>query len=437
MYSKTLIILAIPAILESLLQSMVGFVDILFISKLGLKEVVAVGISNAILQIYFAVFLALGTASTVFVSRYLGANEKEKVKVITSHSIILTLVVGSIFGIISFFFPENLLALMGAEKDVIEIGSVYFRIVATPAILISVMFTIGAILRGSGDTKTPLRIGIWMNIVHIVLDYVLIFGVFFEGLGLQGAAIASVIARLFGVYLLLHHLFIKGFVSYKLSEWIIKIEVIKDLVKLGIPASMERLLMRFGQVIYFGLIVRMGTEVYAAHTLAGNFTIFASVIGTGIAVATTTLVGKSLGAGDIEAVKNYSISSIKLMTISMTTTLLITFLLSSKISSIFTADIVVIGLITTVLAIDLITQPATAIVASLTATLQAGGDTKFPMYMTAIGIWAIRTVGVYFLGIYLGWGLVGAWIAIGLDNYFRAILLIVRYRSLKWIKDLT
>ncbi len=105
-YSKNLFILAIPAIIESLLQSMVGFVDILFISKLGLKEVAAVGISNAILQIYFAVFLALGTASTVFVSRYLGANEKEKVKVITSHSIILTLVVGSIFGIISFFFQR-------------------------------------------------------------------------------------------------------------------------------------------------------------------------------------------------------------------------------------------------------------------------------------------------------------------------------------------
>lgn len=436
-YSKTLLILAIPAIIESLLQSMVGFVDILFISKLGLKEVAAVGISNAILQNYFAVFLALGTVSTVFVSRYLGANEKEKVKVITSHSIILTLVVGSIFGIISFFFSENLLALMGAEKDVIEIGSVYFRIVATPSILISVMFTIGAILRGSGDTKTPLRIGIWMNIVHIVLDYVLIFGVFFEGLGIQGAALASVLARLFAVVLLFHHLFLKKMISKRFNDWQIKMKLMKDLINLGLPASMERLFMRFGQIIYFGMIIRMGTEVYAAHTLAGNFTIFASVIGTGFAVATTTLVGKSLGAGDIEAVKNFSVSSIKLMTISMTTALFITFLLSSKISAFFTTDIVVIGLITTVLAIDLITQPATAIVASLTATLQAGGDTKFPMYMTAIGIWAIRTVGVYFLGIYLGWGLVGAWIAIALDNYFRATLLMIRYRSLKWIKNLT
>ena len=105
-----------------------------------------------------------------------------------------------------------------------------------------------------------MSIGIWMNVVHIVLDYILIFGVFFEGFGIQGAAFASVLARLFAVILLLRHLFVKGLISIKLSEWKMKIKVIKDLVKLGLPASMERLFMRFGQVIYFGMIIRMGPK---------------------------------------------------------------------------------------------------------------------------------------------------------------------------------
>ena len=225
-YTKSLLVLAIPAIIESLLQSMVGFVDTLFISKLGLREVAAVGVSNTILQIYFAVFLALGTASTVFVSRYYGANQKEKVKTVASQSIILTLIIGGIFGIISFFFSEQLLKVMGADRDVLEIGSTYFRIVATPSILISMIYTIGAILRGTGDTKTPLRVGIQMNIVHIVLDYILIFGVFFEGFGVQGAAVASVLARLFAVILLLRHLLSKELISNKLNEWKMKINVI-------------------------------------------------------------------------------------------------------------------------------------------------------------------------------------------------------------------
>ncbi|CAM3901135.1 hypothetical protein GCM10009865_54640 [Aeromicrobium ponti] len=180
----------------------------------------------------------------------------------------------------------------------------------------------------------------------------------------------------------------------------------------------------------------MGTEVYAAHTLAGNLTIFVSVIGTGFATATTTLVGKSIGSGEMDDVKKYSLSSIKLMSLSMTVTLLIVFLFSKQISPIFTTNTVVISLITVVLGIDTITQPATAIVASLTATLQAGGDTKFPMYMTAIGIWAIRIVGVYVLGVYFGLGLIGVWISIALDNYLRAILLYLRYRSFKWVKNL-
>lgn len=436
-YSKAILLLAIPAIIESLLQSMVGFVDTLFISKLGIEEVAAVGIANNILQIYFAVFLAIGTASTVFVSRSLGANQKEKVRMITSQSIHLTIIVGTIFGIISFFQSETLLKVMGADKYVLEMGSTYFKIVATPSILMTMTFTIGAILRGSGDTRSPMLVGIWMNVVHIILDYILIFGVFFDGFGIQGAALASVLARLFGLILLLCHLKKKGFISWHLNDWKMELEMMKGLVKMGIPASLERLFMRFGQIIYFGMIIRMGTEVYAAHTLAGNFTIFASVIGTGFATATTTLVGKSIGSGNIDDVKRYSFSSIKLMTFFMTVTLLITFLLSKQISPIFTANAVVIGLITVVLGIDTITQPATAIVSSLTATLQAGGDTKFPMYMTAIGIWAIRTVGVYILGVYFGFGLVGVWISIAIDNYIRAIFLIYRFGSFRWVRNLS
>ncbi|WP_442600066.1 MATE family efflux transporter [Neobacillus sp. D3-1R] len=435
-FSKSIIVLAIPAIIESLLQSMVGFVDTLFISKLGLKEVAAVGISNAILQIYFAVFLALGTASSVFVSRYNGVNDEKSVKVIATQSLILTVIIGGIFGAISFFFSEQLLRVMGADKEVLEVGTTYFRMVATPSILISMMYTIGAILRGSGDTKAPMRVGVQMNIVHFVLDYVLIFGVFFNGLGIEGAALASILARLFGVILLLRHLWLNDFITSNLKNWKIKINVIKDLVRIGLPASLERLFMRFGQIIYFGMIIRMGTEVYAAHTLAGNFTIFASVIGTGFATATTTLVGKSIGAGDIESAKKYSVSSIKLLIVSMTFMLFIVYLSSPLVSPIFTKNSIVIGLITSVLLIDVITQPATAIVTSLTATLQAGGDTKYPMYITAIGIWTIRTVGVYILGVYFHLGLVGVWISIGIDNYIRAILLILRYRSFRWIKKL-
>lgn len=231
-YWRALILLAIPTIIENVLQSMVGFVDSLFISKLGLAEVAAV-----ILQVYFAVFLAIGTASTVFVARYMGAKQMDKVKQVVSQSVLLTVTVGLFFGILSLFFTEQLLGLMGASQDVLEVGTSYFRIIATPSILISMMYTTGAILRGTGDTKTPMRVGIAMNFVHILLDYVLIFGVFFQGFGIQGAATATVLARLFGVSLLLYKLNQKKYLSFVPEAWKVKKEIISGLINILIVLS--------------------------------------------------------------------------------------------------------------------------------------------------------------------------------------------------------
>jgi len=434
---RPILLLALPVMAENFLQSMVGFVDTLFLSRLGLEEVAAVGIANAVFQIYYAVFLAVATASTILVSRAIGERNKSSVSAIISNSIYLTIFVGMVFGVISFFFAESLLTMMGANGQVLKLGTVYFQIVSTPCVWIAMMYTIGAIFRGAGDTKTPMKVGIAMNIIHVILDYVLIFGVFFHGLGIVGAALATVCARIIGVLLLFRQLYIKELVERKARVWKGNRRIMRSLARLGIPASFERLFMRFGQIIYFSMIMRMGVEVYSAHTLAGNFTIFPTMIGTGLAAATATLIGQSIGAKDIQAVRSYSKASMMVTALAMTAALLTIFLTSGATVRIFTDHQTVIRLVVTVLGIDTFAQPATAVVTALTAVLQAGGDTKYPMYVTAIGIWAIRTLGVYLLGVRLGFGLMGVWIAIALDNYIRALLLYWRYRSFKWIKNVS
>ncbi|WP_373231849.1 MATE family efflux transporter [Cohnella sp.] len=433
----TFLVLAWPAIVENFLQSMVGFVDSLFISKLGLIEVAAVGVTNAILQIYFAVFMSVATATAVFISRSIGEQDKEKSKVIVSHALILTSCIGIIFGFLSFFFASDLLSLMGASAAVVDVGSSYFRIISIPSIFIALVFTMGAILRGTGDTKTPLHAGLWMNLIHIVLDYILIFGLFFEGFGLTGAAIATVLSRMIGVGLLLRGMNRKNLLPpLDLRLWSIQTDLFLRIVRIGIPAMLERLFMRSGQILYFGMIIRMGTDIYAAHTLTGNFTLFSTIVGSGLAVATTTLIGQNTGSGKLDHVKRYGNIAISLTSIIMTGVLLIVWLCSFGAAEWFTTNSEVIHLMIAVLLIDLIAQPATGIVTSLTAILQAGGDTKYPMYVTWIGIWAIRTLGVYLFGVYWGWGLIGAWSAIALDNYIRAGILYWRYRSFKWIKPI-
>ncbi|GAX91669.1 MATE family efflux transporter [Effusibacillus lacus] len=432
---KAILALALPAIGETFFQSMVGFVDTFFVSKLGLVEVAAVGVTNAILQIYFSVFMALGVASTVMIANQVGEGNIPRARHIAKQSILLAGWIGLFFGIITFIFASPILKMMGAAEIVLEPAVIYFRTVATPSIFISLMFILGSVLRGAGDTKSPMKVSLWINLLHILLDYILIFGIAgFGALGLLGAGLATVIVRLLGTILLWRALTKYPVGAFSLSGWKIDKEIIKKFLKLGGPAAGERLSMRIGQVIYFGMILRMGTYTYAAHQLAGNFTIFGYMAGYGLATAATTLVGQSLGAKKHDEAREYAKASTFIGMFLLTGIGIMVYVLLPWVIPYFTVDTAVINQVRIALGIDVFNQVALAVVLILTGVLQAGGDTKYPMYTTTIGIWAFRTFGVYLLGVYLGWGLAGVWIAIGLDNGLRAILLYLRFRSNRWIQ---
>lgn len=165
---RVILALAVPAMIENILQTVVGFVDTLFVSKIGLVEVTAVGIANAILAVYMAIFMALGTGTSALIARSVGAKDFEKAKSIAKQATWIAILIGLLFGLISLFFAEPLLKIMGAEPNVLEVAVTYFRIVAVPSVFISLMFVFGSILRAAGDTKTPMKVSVWINIVHIV-----------------------------------------------------------------------------------------------------------------------------------------------------------------------------------------------------------------------------------------------------------------------------
>ncbi|MGM7680662.1 MATE family efflux transporter [Cytobacillus sp. Hm23] len=434
----TILALALPAVIENFFQTILGFVDTLFVSKLGLIEVSAVGVTNAILAIYFAVFMSLGVATNVYVAKNIGANNKEKASQIGQQAIILAALFGIFFGVISIFFAEFLLLLMGVEQDVLSAAVTYFQIVAIPSILISLMFVLSSIMRGTGDTKTPMKISVTINLLNILLDYILIFGFFFiPSFGLAGAAFATVISRFIGVIGLTIYLAKSNILAFKKKDWKINKKSQLQLITLGAPAAGERLVMRVGQVLYFGMIVALGTNTFAAHQIAGNIEIFSYMIGYGFATAATTLVSQKLGEKDFAGAQRYGNYSILIGTIAMTIFGLLLFFFGEWAASFFTTDISVIQQITLALKIDAFIQPVLAFVLILTGIYQGGENTKFPMYTTAIGIWLIRTLGVYLLGLYLGFGIAGIWIAIGLDNLFRAIFLWKRYKNNNWINNIT
>lgn len=424
---KIVLALGIPAMIENLLQTVVGFVDTLFVSKIGLLELTAVGVTNAIMAVYLAVFLAMGIGISSLIAKSVGAGDIIKAKAIAKQSTLIAAILGIVFGLVTFFFAKPILQIMGAEPAVLSSGIVYFRIVAVPSIFISLMTIFGSILRAAGNTKTPMKVGLWINILHIGLDYILIFGLAgIPAMGIAGAAWATVIVRIVGTIAL--------FMYIRKSELSFSFRVkagdyILPLLQLSIPAGIERLIMRFGQVLYFGLIVRIGTEVYAAHTIAGNIEIFSYMPGYGMAVAATTLVGQCLGAGRNDDAYRYGLYTTGVAVVFMSFVGVLLFVFSPVAATWFTDDPTVISMVTTALRIDAFAQPFLAIGLVLTGALQGAGDTKGPMYSTAIGMWAIRVIGVYILCIHFNYGIAGVWLSVAFDIFVRSIYLFARFKS--------
>jgi putative MATE family efflux protein len=413
--------IAWPAIGEAYLQNLLGVVDSFFVAKLGLTAIDAVGVTNIYSMTYIGIFTAVSAAISVYLSRAFGSKNSDRGRAVAAHGFILAFLVGLVFSVISVSFASPLLHLMGAHGDLELAALPYFYIALGISPLIALFSAQSAAFRATGDTKTPLRIGLEMNVLHVLLDYVLIFGIgSFDGWGLEGAAVAMVSARLYALVRLWMKSRQIAYISLQREDFALQRPLLKDMIKFAVPASLERLSMRLGQVIYFGLIVRMGIEVYAAHNIAGTLTVFASTIGAGFATAATVTIGQAIGNNNVSDIQAYRRWGYIQASISMTLVTAMIFGLSPWVGHLFTHDTQVLHLLFIVLAIDTISQPFLAAVLIDTSAIQAGGNSTYPMIVTTIGIWVVRTLGVYVFGWRLGFGLPAVWASIAFDNALRA-----------------
>ncbi|WP_243136970.1 MATE family efflux transporter [Alkaliphilus serpentinus] len=432
---KIIMLLAIPAMIENILQVFIGVVDTYFVGKLGTEAIAGVGITNLTMNVNIAFFLALGIGTTAVVSRYTGAEENDKADHAVKQSVIMALLIGLIFGSINLIFSRRILQLLGAEDGVIEYALPYFLSVAVPSVFLCVNMVLSSALRGAGDTKTPMKVAIISNFINAILNYILIFGVFsFSGLGILGAGLATTISRIISVILLVRKINseeIKMNISI-FEEWKIDFKMLSSITKISIPAALERLIMRSGQLIYGGMIIKIGTEAYAAHNIAGTIETFSYLPGMGFGVAAATLVGQNLGKKKEDEAQRFGLMSYLLSTGFMVIVGVVFYIFAPFLASLFTKDENVSNQVVQVLRIIAWFQPFLCITLVITSALQGAGDTKFPMYSSLIGIWGTRVLGVYILCIRLGFGLVGVWIAYAIDITVRGAILMIRYLRGKW-----
>lgn len=432
---KSILILAIPVIIENILQVLLGTTDTLFAGKLHPNAIAGIGVTNLINNIYIAFFTAIGVGTTAIVSRNIGLKNKEKAIETVKQAIILTTGISLIIGLISFLFAKPILITLGATSDILEYALPYFIVVAVPCIFLSLSLILSSSLRAAGNTKTPMIASIVANVINIILNYILIFGIFnFKGLGIIGAGLATTISRVITVSILLFSL-CKGKTILKLKlfdKWNIDKGLILSISKIGVPAGIEKLIMRFGQLAYGSLIISLGTSSYVAHNIAGTIESYSYLPAMGFGVAATTLIGSQLGADNPKFAKRYGLLCNLLSTIVMIIIGSIFFIAAPSLAKMFTDDLEVQNLVVTVLRIIAIFQPFLSITLVISSALQGAGDTKLPMYSTLIGIWGIRVLFGYIFAVKFNLGLVGIWLAYSLDIVVRSIILLSRFLKGKW-----
>lgn len=423
--------LAIPAMMEQILHTLVGFVDLLFVSSLGSTAIAAVGVANAMILVSMAIFMAVGVSASSFITQSIGAGKTKAASAYARQAITLAAGLGVLFGLAAFFFAEPIMRVMGAEPQVMGEAVVYFRIAGGPSVFFAMMVILGSILRSTGDTRTPMKVSLYINLVHIALDYVFIFGLGpFAGWGIAGAAWATVTVRIVGAFALLgavHRSPLTIWTGLRRRDWIGARA--RQIIQRSLPVIAEKMIMRFGVLLYYGAIIRIGTKAYAAHMIASNLESLMILAGAGFEVAATVLVGQYLGAKRTRDAYSFGLLNMWLGLGLMSVFGAGLYVCAPMVAGIFTQDPEIVRYVVIALTFMAMYQPPLALLIVLRGALQGAGDTKAPMYATAVGMWLVRLVGVYFFGFQLEMGLAGVWLSIFFDVTVRGIFLLYLFRK--------
>ncbi len=434
--------ICIPVVVEQSFVVLMGIISGILVASQGEAAISAVNIVDSVSQLVISLFSALTVGGTVVVGRYVGKKDEENATKAAAQSIILAFMISIVVSILFMVFREQIMSglLKDAAADVKLMSHKFFFIVNFSFPILAIMQTNFGVIRGTGDTRTPMLISLIMNVLNVVLGYVLINGFFFiPSFGIVGAAVSLVVSRFLGmvltfVYLLKFSKIIK--LRHK-SQLKPDFSVQKIILNLGIPTSIESSLFQVGKIITQSFIISMGTQAIVANSVGGAITGFICVPGNALATGLMIIVSQRVGKGEIDDVKKTVWFATVYGMVCLSITCLIFFPLSNKLIDIYkvsphSAELTKQILHSGYIAIPLLWSPS-----FLTpAGLRAVGDVRFTMVIAIASMWTFRIASGYVLGIYLNVGILGVWIGMYIDWIVRSIFFAIRILSGKWLKNI-
>lgn len=433
---KTVLTLALPAVGEMTLYMMIWVLDTMMVGKYGGNTAVStVGLSSEIMYTFTNIFIAVGITIgiTSLVARKIGAGEKEKAEEFASIGFFFGTFVALIIALITFNFTKNILMAAGASGNVLSQGVIFMKITSLGIFFNMLMNLLNGILRGYGNTKTPLIVSVIINIINLGLDWVLIFGRYgFPELGIKGSAIATASAQTMGFIFILSYVLKKSEIKPEI-KYIrnLQLHKLSELLRLSIPSSLQEAAFTISRLISVFIIMHLGTVAFASNQITTTIESLSFMPGWGFGVAATTLVGHKIGEKNYKKAWEYAYVCTILGVISMSLCSLLFLCFPNFLIHLFIKEsekevIYLGGLCLMVASIE---QPFMAVSMILGGALKGTGDTKTPFMVSLISGWCIRLPLMLYFIYLLKLSVVYVWFITSLQWIFEGICIFILFKK--------
>ncbi|MCR4955309.1 MAG: MATE family efflux transporter [Lachnospiraceae bacterium] len=438
--------LAWPTILEQFLQTVVVYADTAMVGRIGASASAAIGLITPVTWLTNAPTYSIGIGVLAFVARNNGAGRMEPVKKAAVQAIYLALIAGGITSMVLVGISPYLPIWMGGAKEVCTNASYYLAITGAAFVFKAIDMVLSCVIRGVGDTKTPMKVNTVMNIINIVGNYFFIYetrtitlfgkSIFMPGagLGVSGAALGTAVASVFGGIMMLVTLWRNDVLSPRSVSKKVDKNVMYQCVKVGVPLALQRLVVFSGYAVFTSLVAKLGTITLAAHSIAITSEEMFYIPGFGMQDAGATLVGNAMGEGNEKKTDHLARMLILITTLLMTFTGTLLFLFPDLVMGFFTKDAEVIARGMVALKMVAVSEPIYGALIMMEGIFNGVGNTKTTFIVGALTMWLVR-IGMTAICVHvLGLGLVAVWSCMILENMTKATIMGILFHKGVWKK---
>lgn len=431
---RALGLLAIPMMLEMGMEAIFAVVDIAFVSRLGTNAIAAVGLTEALITVLYAIAIGLGMGVTAMISRRIGAKDPIAAAYVMGQAIWVGAVLAMVIGTFGVIYAADLLRMMGASEAVISEGKSFTAILLGGNASILYLFLLNAGFRGAGDAPVALRSLTLANGLNIILDPCLIFGLGpLPEMGVAGAAIATTIGRGIGVLYLVWYLFGgKGRLQFQLRCLAISPDLIRRMLSISIGGIGQFLIATSSWIAIMRVVALYGSAPIAAYTIALRLIEFVFLPAWGLGNAAATLVGQNLGAGFPERAEKSVWQASRYNVVFMTVTGAVFIFFAPAIVGLFTADEEILRYGVSCLRILGVGYPMYAVGMIVIQAINGAGDTRTPSFLNFICFWIVQIPLAYWLATSAGMGPNGVFLAIVVSESLLTILGVIVFRRGDW-----